>query len=128
MSRGTFWCIVITTERGAALMFAVKLAKNFKNFEFFYRKEFFLPWKTLLSRLSIKKSKKNFWDFFESNRPSVFSSLRSDIYSMILVLNNRKILSGYLRGHFRKIGWAEHFLLGRKSEKTAKKGHLEPMG
>ena len=33
MSRGIFWCIVITTGRGAALMFAVKLAKNFKYFE-----------------------------------------------------------------------------------------------
>ena len=47
---------------------------------------------------------------------------------MILVLNNRKMLRGYLRGLFKKFGWAEHFLLGRKSEKTAKKGHLEPIG
>ena len=33
MSRKTFWCIVVTAGGGAALMFAVKLAKNFKNFE-----------------------------------------------------------------------------------------------
>ena len=32
MSRGTFWCIVITAGDGAALMFYVKLAKNFEKF------------------------------------------------------------------------------------------------
>ena len=49
MSRATFWCIVITPARGAALMFAVKVAKNIKNFEkiffqknFFFKKNFFL--------------------------------------------------------------------------------------
>ena len=47
MSRGTFWCLVITTERGVALMFVVKLAKNFK--------------KTLSNRLS-----KNSYQFFGS--------------------------------------------------------------
>ena len=30
MPRGTFWCIRITGEGGAVLMFAVKLAKNLK--------------------------------------------------------------------------------------------------
>ena len=34
MSRGTFWCLVITTELGVALMFVVKLAKNFKKKHF----------------------------------------------------------------------------------------------
>ena len=45
-----------------------------------------------------------------------------------LALIDRKTLSGHLGGLFKKIGWAEPFLLGRKSEKTAKKGHFEPMG
>ena len=45
-----------------------------------------------------------------------------------LALIDRKMLSGYLNGLFNKFGWAEHFLLGRITEKTAKKGHLEPMG
>ena len=44
MSRGTFWCIMIKTERGDTLMFAVKLAKNFKNLEnFFFKNELFWP-------------------------------------------------------------------------------------
>ena len=43
MSRGTFWCLVITTEHGAALMFAVKLAKNFKNFENFFSGRYPVP-------------------------------------------------------------------------------------
>ena len=34
---------------------------------------------------------------------------------------DRKIFSGYLGGLIKKMGWVEHFLLGRKSEKTAKK-------
>ena len=42
MSRATFWCIVRTAGGGAALMFAVKLAENFKNFEkFFFSKKIF---------------------------------------------------------------------------------------
>ena len=45
-----------------------------------------------------------------------------------LALIDRKTLSGHLDGLFKKIGWAEPFLLGRNSEKTAKKSHLEPMG
>ena len=45
-----------------------------------------------------------------------------------LALIDRKTLSGHLGGLFKKIGWVEPFLLGRKSEKMAKKSHLEPMG
>ena len=41
MSRETFWCIVITAGGGAALMFAVKVAKNFK--KKFFKKKFFTP-------------------------------------------------------------------------------------
>ena len=49
MSRATFWCIVSTAGGGAALMFAVKLAENFKNFEkFFFRKKFFFALKNTL--------------------------------------------------------------------------------
>ena len=33
MPHETFWCIVITAGGSASLIFAVKLAKNFKNFE-----------------------------------------------------------------------------------------------
>ena len=40
-TRATFWCIVRTAGGGAALMFAVKLAKNFE--KFFFRKKFFSP-------------------------------------------------------------------------------------
>ena len=39
MSRGTFWCIVITAEGGAALMFAAKLTKIFQK-KFFQKKIF----------------------------------------------------------------------------------------
>ena len=39
MSRGTFWCIVITAGGGAALMFAVKIAKNFE--KIFFEKKLF---------------------------------------------------------------------------------------
>ena len=42
-----------------------------------------------------------------------------------LALIDRKTLSGHLGGLFKKIGWAEPFLLGRKSEKMAKK---KPLG
>ena len=49
MSRATFWCIVITPARGAALMFAVKVAKNIKNFEkIFFSKNFFFDLKNTL--------------------------------------------------------------------------------
>ena len=48
--------------------------------------------------------------------------------SMILALIDRKTLSGNLGGLFKKIGLAELFFSGEKSEKTAKKSHLEPMG
>ena len=41
MSRATFWCIVRTAGGGAALMFAVKLTKNFQ--KKFFKKNFFLP-------------------------------------------------------------------------------------
>ena len=58
MSRGTFWSILMTGGRGAAMMFAVKLNKKFKkNFS----KKIVFALKTLSSRLSIKKSKKKFF-------------------------------------------------------------------
>ena len=57
MSSVTFGCIVITTERGAALMFAVKLAKNFEKFS---SKKICVRLETF--KLSQhKKSKKNFF-------------------------------------------------------------------
>ena len=59
MSRGTFWSILITGGGGAALMFAVKLNKKFK--KKIFSKKFVFALKTLSSRLSIKKSKKNFF-------------------------------------------------------------------
>ena len=40
MSRGTFWCILITAGGGAALMFAVKLTKFFQKKNFFKKKIF----------------------------------------------------------------------------------------
>ena len=42
MSRATFWCIVSTAGGGAALMFTVKVVKNFEKFfskKFFFRLE-----------------------------------------------------------------------------------------
>ena len=41
---------------------------------------------------------------------------------------DRKMLSGYLGGIFNKIGSAEHFLLGRKSEKNGQKRTLGTNG
>ena len=63
MSRATFWCIVITPARGAALMFAVKVAKNIKNFEkIFFSKNFFFALKnTLKSSQHLKVEKNFFW-------------------------------------------------------------------
>ena len=61
MSCGTFWCIRITAEGGAALIFAVKLAKNLEKV-----KKIVL--KTFSSRFTTEKSE----NFFGSYRPSVF--------------------------------------------------------
>ena len=41
MSRGGFWCIVITAGATPSLIFAVKPAKNFKNLGIFFSKHFF---------------------------------------------------------------------------------------
>ena len=72
MSRGTFWCLVITTARGAALMFAVKVSKNIKNFEnFFFQKKIFFDLKNTFKSSQHKKVKKK---FFRVN--SAFSFLR----------------------------------------------------
>ena len=58
MSRGTFSGIVITAGGGAALMFAVKLTKNFqKNF---IRKIFFALKNTFMSSQHKKVEKKFF--------------------------------------------------------------------
>ena len=62
MSGETFWCLVTTTGRGTALMFAVKLAKNFKNFEkFFFSKNFFFVLKNTFKSAQHKKVKKKFF-------------------------------------------------------------------
>ena len=62
MSRKTFWCIVVTAGGGAALMFAVKLAENFKNFEkFFFSKKFFFALKNTLKSSQHQKVEKNFF-------------------------------------------------------------------
>ena len=75
MSRKTFWCIVVTAGGGAALMFAVKLAENFKNFEkFFFSKKIFFRLEKHFKVVSALKSRKKI--FFGSNRPSGFCVLK----------------------------------------------------
>ena len=55
MSRGTIWCIVITGS-GADLIYAFKLAKNFKKFE-----KIFFALKNTFKSSQHKKSQKNFF-------------------------------------------------------------------
>jgi len=61
MSRATFWCIVVTAGGGAALMFAVKLAENFKNFEHFFSKKIFFRLEKQFKVVSALKSRKKFF-------------------------------------------------------------------
>ena len=58
MSRATFWCIVRTAGGGAALMFAVKLTKNFQ--KKFFKKFFFALKNTFMSSQHKKVEKKFF--------------------------------------------------------------------
>ena len=59
MSRATFWCIVRTAWGGAALMFAVKLTKNFQ--KKFFKKFFFALKNTFMSSQHKKVEKIFFW-------------------------------------------------------------------
>ena len=88
MSCGTFWCIRFTAEGGAALIFAVKLAKNLEKV-----KKNFSSLKTFSSRFTTEKSEK----FFGSNRPSVFFFCEH-------LLFERKIGKTSKNGHFEQMG------------------------
>ena len=88
MSRKTFWCIVVTAGGGAALMFAVKLAENFKNFEkFFFSKKIFFRLEKHFKVVSALKSRKKI--FFGSNRPSIFFASQISLFFYKLEISTR---------------------------------------
>ena len=73
MSCEIFWCIVITAGGGAALMFAVKVTKNFKKK---FSKKFFFALKNIFKSFQHRKVKKN----CGSNRPSDFCASQISLF------------------------------------------------